>query len=285
MCHADPSGGGLLTPYGRAQGDLLLRTPFGDVGEEADPSAGFLFGAVTPPPWLLLGGQLRAMQLWTKTDGASVVSDFILMQADLQAGLSAGPWRAAASLGFVTSNGSAAAVAGNLISREHWVGYSFDDDALLLRGGRINLPYGLRSIEHTLFVRSQTRTDLNDTQQDGIAFAFTFDAIRGEVMAIAGNYQVGPDAFRERGYSGYFEWSPLRRGSVGVSSLVTHAAKDLYLQIAGTRQAHGIFARFSPVVPLVLMGEADVTIQALEGGANLQGNATMLQADIEPIQG
>src|SRR5262245_26961058 len=28
-CHTDPSGGELLTPYGRAQGDLLLRMRYG----------------------------------------------------------------------------------------------------------------------------------------------------------------------------------------------------------------------------------------------------------------
>src|SRR3954470_24712140 len=29
QCHADPSGGGLLTAYGRAQSELLLRTRYG----------------------------------------------------------------------------------------------------------------------------------------------------------------------------------------------------------------------------------------------------------------
>src|SRR5687768_501307 len=28
-CHADPSGGELLTPYGRVQGDLILRMRYG----------------------------------------------------------------------------------------------------------------------------------------------------------------------------------------------------------------------------------------------------------------
>jgi hypothetical protein len=286
MCHADPSGSGLLTPYGQAQGDLLLRTRYGDgAAEEADPSAGFLFGTVAPPPWLLLGGAFRAMELWTKIDGAPIVSDLILMQADFEAGLHAGSWRAAASLGAVTSNGSAAAIAGNVVSREHWFGYAFDDDTLLLRGGRINVPYGLRSIEHTLFVRSQTRTDLNDTQQDGIAIAYTRDGFRGELMGIAGNYQIHPDAFRERGYSGFFEWSPVDRGAIGVSTLLTHAATDIYLHVANTRQAHGAFARFAPIRSLVLMGEFDFVLESPRGGPALNGYATMLQADLEPIQG
>ena len=28
ICHGDPTGGGVLTAYGRAQGDLLLRTRY-----------------------------------------------------------------------------------------------------------------------------------------------------------------------------------------------------------------------------------------------------------------
>ena len=50
---------------------------------------------------------------------------------------------------------------------------------------------------------------------------------RGEAMAIAGNYQVSPDAFRERGYSAYLEWLPRARLALGAWSLVTHADEDV----------------------------------------------------------
>src|SRR5450755_2700380 len=41
VCHADPSGGELLTAYGRAQSDLLLRMRYGKPGGSSDsqPSA------------------------------------------------------------------------------------------------------------------------------------------------------------------------------------------------------------------------------------------------------
>ena len=65
MCHLDPSGGSVVTEYGRAQGDLLLRTPFGRKGgaEEEEPSAtaGLLCGVVKTPEWLLLGGSFRSL--------------------------------------------------------------------------------------------------------------------------------------------------------------------------------------------------------------------------------
>lgn len=287
MCHLDPSGGGVLTEYGRAQGILLLRTNYAG-GEQDEPgkSAGFLWGAVTPPEWLLPGGSLRTLSMEMKTDGASYQPQFIIMQADLRAGVQAGGFRAYGSFGGVTSGGSRAAVAGNAVSREHWLGYAFgSDQQFLLRAGRINVPYGIRSIDHTLYVRQATRVDLNDTQQHGVAFAYSGDLVRGEVMAIAGNYQIRPDAFRERGYSGFVEIAPWSRIAFGASSLWTHAAEDIDFRTANTRQADGLFARIAPWRPLVLMLEGDLVMNAPAGVPRTTGIATMVKADIEPLQG
>jgi hypothetical protein len=285
-CHVDPSGGGLLTAYGRAQSDLLLRMRYGRPNtDEPDSSSGFLFGLVAPPEWLNVGGSFRGLGLLVKTGNGPLTSDFILMQADAAAEVRIGGFRANASLGVVSSDGSAAAVAGNLVSREHYVGYGFADDTMLIRAGRINLPFGIRSIEHTLFVRAATRTDLNDTQQHGVAFNYSGNLIRAEIMAILGNYQLHPDAFRERGYSGYAEIAPLNWAAFGVSSLITHAQSDIYKNAATTRQAHGVFARVAPVQSLVFLAEGDLVARATEGTKEQVGYAAMLQADFEPIQG
>jgi hypothetical protein len=104
-------------------------------------------------------------------------------------------------------------------------------------------------------------------------------------MGIAGNYQESPDAFRERGYCGYVEYSPVNRWAFGVSSLVTHAADDAYLRVATTRQAHGVILRGSPFEMLAILGEADLTVLSPSGESTWTGVATMLQADLEPWQG
>jgi hypothetical protein len=57
------------------------------------------------------------------------------------------------------------------------------------------------------------------------------------------------------------------------------------LNVPNTRQAHGIFARAAPWTPLVLLGEADLTIQGPTGAPHATGVATFLQADVEPLQG
>ena len=285
-CHSDPSGAGLLTPYGRAQSDLLLRTHYtSDQPEEAAKSSGTLWGLVTPPDWLLLGGQFRELGMALKPDGQKWTRSMVLMQADLAAEARWGGLRVNGSIGVVQSSASRASLFGSVVSREHWVGYAFDDDAYLVRAGRINLPFGLRIIEHNTFVRQATRTDINDTQQHGVSFAYSGELIRGELMGILGNYQLSPDAYRERGYSGYAELKAAERVAVGLSSLVTHAQRDVYLQTADTRQAHGMFARVSPWSTLVLLAEADLVIHSPEGLNTLVGYASLLQADVEPLQG
>ena len=108
-CHVDPSGAGVLTPYGRAQGDILLQSHFGTAGAEAAPSSNFLWNALRLPDWLLGGGGVRAAELATKVGPDATTTDFILMQADIAAAVSTGGFRATASIGGVTSNGSAAA--------------------------------------------------------------------------------------------------------------------------------------------------------------------------------
>jgi hypothetical protein len=284
-CHVDPSGAGVLTEYGAAQSDALLRMRYGaDTGNgDAPKSAGFLWGAVQPPKWFLPSASIRTLFADTKTGRGGFATDLIIMQADLRAAIVTGGFRAYASVGFVNTDGSAASVTGPVVSRQHWLGWAFGkDEAFLVRAGRIDLPFGIRSIEHTMFVRRRTRTDLNDTQQHGVALAYTGGLLRAEIMAIAGNYQISPDAYRERGYSGYAEFAPIPKAAFGISSLVTHAKRDVLVYLPNTRQAHGVFARWAPVTPLVLMGEADLVLQSATSST---GYATMLQADVEPTQG
>lgn len=291
MCHLDPSGGTLLTEYGRAQSDLLLRTQWSKKGEgeEASPTAGFLFGLVKTPEWLLAGGSVRLMELYTKVEGQPGTTRFVPMQTDLRLGVMASRIRAYVSLGYQQKQGRAAAITratqDNLVSREHWIGVDFDEGAMLLKAGRIDLPFGLRSVEHNLWVRSETRTDVNDQQQHGLSFLYQSDKVRGELMAILGNYQLGPDAYRERGYAGYLEWAPREDLAAGVSSKFTSAKRDPIERLTIARHVEGVFARFSPRKAVVLLTELDVLLDKRPLDPVKVGMAGVLQADVEPWQG
>lgn len=292
ICHGDPTGGGVLTPYGRAQGDLLLRTHYSTPkkGEEAgEPSStsGFLWGAFEPPEWLLAGGSFRAATLISKSDSKPV--RFILMQADLRVMIRPSIFRAGGAIGFAHEGGLTAAITksteNNVVSREHWIGVGLKDDEILIRAGRLNLPFGIRNIDHTLWVRKETRTDINTGQQHGIAFAYTGDPIRAEVMGILGNFQVHPDAYRDRGVAGYLEYTINPHYTVGVNGLFSTALLDKVTATTRKRGSAGIFGRGSPTLPLVLMAEADMLISAPALASVSFGMVGMLQADYEPKQG
>jgi len=331
-CHADPSGGELLTAYGRVQSDLLLRMRYGkdevsaassdtSSGESFDsfescdsfdsdaadepsekkpqpeaeevgpsPTAGFLWGLWDPPSWLLLGGAYRQATLYQNDQ----IRTFP-MQADLYGQLRIGSFRAGGSIGVAkVKPGSPHARAAqvttnqgnelNLISRTHWLGFDLGaGGAWTLRAGRINLPFGVRIPEHTMWVREATRTDRESDQQHGVALAYNGQVIRAEVMGIAGNYQVNPDAYRERGYSGYVEVYVGDGTALGVSSMWTTAKYDrLTLEEERTaRGAHGAFLRAKLSNPIVLLAEAD----ALHTSRRELGYVGFVQLDVEAVQG
>ncbi len=289
QCHADPSGGGLLTAYGRAQGELLLRSRYGSSEEEPGPQAGFLFGAVNLPESVLLGGGFRALRMWTFSRGESRAEN-LWMQSDLQGQVSFDRVRVNASIGYVHEGAQAAAIThnatDNLVSRTHWVGVDLGADReWLLRAGRMNLPFGIRFLEHTLRVRRTTRTSINDHQQHGLALAYNGGRVRGEIMGVLGNFQMHPDMYRSRGAVGYVEFAPLDRLALGVSALALHADRDLDLSSAAWRQAYALSIRYVPARPVVLLGEGDVLVQSASNGRGDTGYAGVLQADWEIVQG
>jgi hypothetical protein len=290
VCHADPSGGEVLTAYGRAQSDLLLRMRWdGKKAEEAEPSsaAGFL-GVIDLPPSVMLGGSARMATILKDGD----IRPFP-MQMDVYGQFRIGSFFAGGSLGLSRVDvGSLHARAAqvttgqgkqwNLLSRNHYLGMDFENGAYTARLGRLNLPFGIRIPEHTMWVRDSTRTDRDSDQQHGVALAYNSEVLRAEGMAILGNYQANPDAFRERGYSFYVELMVSARAAFGVSSLYTFAKRDrLTSATSVARGAHGAFTRMAVVDELALLAEADL----ITDSSKSLGYVGFLQADFEIIQG
>jgi hypothetical protein len=307
-CHTDPSGGELLNPYGRVQSDLILRMRYGadsvsaeasqdesseeseaEGGDGLSDASGFLWGLVEPPEFLLLGGSIRTAAIYDVGEDGSVFP----MQFDLYGQLKFGSVRAAGSIGLSrVEPGSPHAHAAqvttnqgeqfNMISRSHWIGVDFTDE-FLVRAGRLNLPFGVRMPEHVMWVREQTRTDRESDQQHGLALSYSGSSLRGELMAILGNYQINPDKFRERGYSLFVEMLVTSSVGFGVSSMVTTAEADLttFADDKTLRQAHGLFTRLVPVSQVAVLLEADALLKTDLNA----GYVGFLQVDYEPVQG
>jgi hypothetical protein len=265
--------------------------------ESSEPELPFyepFFGLFPLPERLLLGGSIRLASIY-KPEADEDQYKFFPMQIDLYGELSI-----AAGFGIGGSLGVAKVPAGspharaaqitsdqgdgyNLISRTHYLRYDFGEGSYTVRAGRLNVPFGLRMSEHVMWIREQTQTDRESDQQSGVALAMGFEQLRFEVMGIAGNYQIEPDAYRERGYSGYVEYAAWEKGAIGVSSLLTFAGDDRLNPVGEdtTRQAHGVFGRMAFGELAVLMVEADVLLRSRRD----MGYVGFAQLDVEPIRG
>lgn len=293
-CHVDPSGGYLLTAYGRAQTQALLSSfGKGPEGEEVDRRSEFAFGLLPPSDWLNVGASFREAYLWSKqVDPARpAASRWIMMQADLRAAITVDRVIATGSIGFLQDGHHAAQVTTDnqnvLVSREFWLGVKLGEDRnTVLRVGRMYLPFGIRSPEHTFYVRSMTGTNLDSQQQVGLSLFHETESYRFEVMAIAGNYQISPDDYRQRGYAGYAEFGVGSGAQLGFSSKLTRAKLD-----PGTLQrdsyfgAHGPMLRWSPLEHVALLVEVDLLHRSAAGESTKVGMAGMGQLDWEMVSG
>jgi hypothetical protein len=294
-CHVDPSGSGQLTPYGRAQADVLVkwRIETRKEEEEVPKSANFLW-FLELPEFLNLSGNLRGGALIRPGATTPVVP--LIMATDLNGTVTVGPLVAHVTTGLGVKNQQQAAIAplcdsskgacgAQWVAREFWAGAKFAEDAVMVRAGRMNLPFGLRNNEHTSFVRGLTRTDFNVGQQVGASASYNSETLRGEVMGIFGNFQIGPDAYRERGYSAFAEYALSHAAYLGFSSLIAHANADLTTTVETTRHAHGLFARLAPTEKFALLAEADFLAWQSPQKLDRIGFAAWAQADYDLMQG
>ena len=162
-CHYSPSGGGLLTPYGRSLSREEIST-FGRRGaagaaatEASRGEESFLFGAMGSEGPLQLGLDIRPSHLDLDVPGRAVADRNFLMNLDLQAAWQWDRWTAYGSVGRKPTGG------GEFVSYEHWVAYQASA-ALSVRGGRFLPAYGVRFADHTSF----TRAGLDLAQDDQV---------------------------------------------------------------------------------------------------------------------
>lgn len=300
-CHVDPSGGGQTTSYGRAQADVLVRwkmakPPVGQE-EEVPRSANFLWFLALPDA-VNLSGNARTGVLVTPGS----VPRVLLMAADLYATINLDRFVFHGTAGFGLHNQAAKAIVAPLcdptnllasggqcgpsfVAREYWAGAKLADEAVMVRVGRLNLPFGLRNSEHLSYVRAYTRTDINTGQQLGASASYNSDAIRGELMAIAGNFQLGPDKYRERGYSAFAELALRPNAYLGASSLIAFSMADPTTGSATIRHAHGLFARYAPAESVAVLAEVDFLAWVAAPQLDRIGFAAFLQADWEVMHG
>lgn len=139
-CHISPTGGGLLTEYGRSLSRELMST-WGWTGAE-DP----LFGLAKNSDRVLIGGDIRHVQTYLENAERKQGRNF-LMQQNAELGLHWGKtWWVGA---FGTQEGPRGTPdKGHFLSERHYALWETSDDTRL-RVGKFRLGFGLQDPNHT----------------------------------------------------------------------------------------------------------------------------------------
>lgn len=198
-CHTSPSGGGMLTEYGRAIGKEVLshgswffekgmdlRKPLENQDEQP------LGGALALPKGLSLGGDVRALQLVVDNKQRSM-GRFILMQADLELAWYDGKrFLVDATIGRSEPAKKAEFANDYLISRRHWLlikmGPPEELEIFQLRFGRFFPAYGINIAEHNYYTRK-----LNGFDQAQESYNAEFSFLAGEWSGSATGIFGRPD--------------------------------------------------------------------------------------------
>lgn len=147
-CHVSPSGGGVLTPYGRSLSSELMST-WG-----TQKVSGFLFSdtedAGNQPPWFRAQVFLRSVQI--KRNNSSVErAQFIPMQGDVEAGAEFEKYAGMVTLGFRAKDASSKNLT-EFFSRRHYFLYRATDE-WNVRAGKFMFSFGLNNTDHITATR------------------------------------------------------------------------------------------------------------------------------------
>jgi hypothetical protein len=263
-CHYSPTGGGLLTPYGRS----LSRQELSTTGM-SDPSApppakgkgeeSFLWGALgdTLGP-VNVGIDVRPSHLSLDLGGPTSNSRDFLMTADLLAAWRAHGFTAYGEVGRKPAIGSDPA---GIYSYEHWVGYE-SPKGLGFRVGRFFPAYGIRLADHTALNRLQLGFDKYDqvyaleVSHSGERHLLEVSVGPGRADAIV---HSDPHSFTA---TGRFQWDFSSRTALVVSGLYRDKTS-----LEPTNGAAGLAFGIAPARRLSIWTEADAQFQQGSSGA------------------
>lgn len=142
-CHVSPSGGGILTEYGRELANELLST-WGKEGEGR-----FLWGAVKNPSWLQLGGDLRTVNVERETTSKTKIKKSIRMQQDFEAAVTV---KKVSLVGTFGAQDKTIYPDDPYISRRHYLVYQATDE-FSIRAGRFMQAFGINLPDHAIFTK------------------------------------------------------------------------------------------------------------------------------------
>lgn len=258
-CHYSPTGGGLLTPYGRSLTQELSTT---GSGQPADvPGHGgeqdFLWGRLgshTGP--LDLGIDIRPAHLNVNSSGFGTSEDF-LMNADLVAAIRTNGWT---FYGEIGREPVPRPVGPKIASYEYWVGHE-SDHGFGFRLGRFLPAYGIRVADHTAFTRLNLGFDVFDQV---MALELSHSGAR-HLLQISIGPGPADSAFSNDGRRAF---TTTGRFQIDLSPRSALVFSGLYRNSSATQpqmEATGIAYGFSPNRHISIWTEADAQLLATAG--------------------
>jgi hypothetical protein len=251
-CHFSPTGGGMLTPYGRSLSrEELSTTGKSAPGQTTGREHEFLFGLLgSKLGSLSLGVNLRPSHLRFEFEGDSSSRD-LLMNADLTAAWRRGGFTAYAELGRQPFAGDT-----RVTSFEHWIAYQAGK-GFGVRAGRFLPAYGVRFADHSSFNRAPLGFGTAD-QLYALELSHTTDHHLLQVTLSPGR----ADALVDNDGSAAFTTAV--RAQFDLGSRAALVASGLYQAASDVERENGLAGvalGFAPASRLTIWGQADLRLR------------------------
>jgi len=268
-CHVSPSGGGVLTEYGRSLSKEIMST-WSREGEE-----NVLWGAVHPPEWLNVGGDVRYIQTYLNNPTVRQ-GDFFPMQADLDVAGIYKKWTADVTAGAQEGPTNTKQL-GQFLSRRHYLNYRPTDDTSI-RAGRFFYQYGINQPNHTTVIAQGLGKD-EGTESYNLETAFLGDTMDAYATIVFGR----PDDYRvdaEKGLALSSSRTFLEKLKVGASLFIGE-------NNSATRKLGGLYGILGFTKNFFILTQADYQIRDAKaiGIHETHGMATYNRIDYEFYQG
>jgi hypothetical protein len=147
-CHVSPSGGGILTQYGRQLASELLSTwSYTDESQFLHSK----FGKDLADQGILIGGDVREINTYYKDPNQENSKEFLMM-ANISGAYQTGNFTGVVSIGQITEPMDKGGLNGNFNSTEYYALMKFTDE-IGVRAGRFMPAYGLNLPDHTTAIK------------------------------------------------------------------------------------------------------------------------------------
>lgn len=256
-CHISPSGGGLLNENGLGVAESMSQ--WGTAPE-------VLNGAITPPSWLVVGGDFRFATAYQSTP--ENVLAMWPMQAELYAHAKYRGFSVNVTAGSrPTRDGAGAST--RMWSREHylmWQSKPDENEGIYVRLGRFMPVFGLRFAEHPTYTRRYGGTQLY-AETYGVSAAYIDPKFEVHASGFIKDPLIEP-VVHDNGGAVYGELRLGERALVGAEGMVRRSD-------SATRYYAGLVGKYYvPAANLLLQAEVQYTPQTFDEtvGNPLGGN-------------